>query len=108
FRDLLPALAERGHGAAMQQWIDGLPSVTLKVRLLLILGGNEEAPGAARPGLRPEARAVARRPSGPNRRLREEGRGGGGRPRPGPRPALSRGGRPRRRSWRRPASSPRR
>jgi RNA polymerase sigma factor (sigma-70 family) len=41
FRDMLPALVERGHGAAVRQWIDGLPAVGLKVRLLLILAGND-------------------------------------------------------------------
>jgi RNA polymerase sigma factor (sigma-70 family) len=41
YRELLPALVERGHGAAVRQWIDGLPSVTLKVRLLLILAGAD-------------------------------------------------------------------
>jgi hypothetical protein len=38
---MLPALVERGHGAAVRQWIDGLPSVALKVRLRLILAGND-------------------------------------------------------------------
>jgi RNA polymerase sigma factor (sigma-70 family) len=41
FREMLPALVERGHGVAVRQWIDGMPSVGLKVRLLLILAGND-------------------------------------------------------------------
>jgi hypothetical protein len=41
YREMLPALVQRGHGAAVQQWIDGLPSVALKVRLLLLLAGGE-------------------------------------------------------------------
>lgn len=41
FREMLPALVARGHGAAVQRWIDGLPSVAVKVRLLLILAGND-------------------------------------------------------------------
>jgi RNA polymerase sigma factor (sigma-70 family) len=41
YRAMLPALAERGHGEAVQKWIDGLPSVAVKVQLLLILAGAE-------------------------------------------------------------------
>jgi hypothetical protein len=41
FRGILPALVQRGHGAAVHKWIDGLPSVTVRVKLLLILAGDD-------------------------------------------------------------------
>jgi RNA polymerase sigma factor (sigma-70 family) len=43
-RVLLPALAERGHGDAIQRWIAGLRSPTVQVQTLLMLATPPAAP----------------------------------------------------------------
>jgi RNA polymerase sigma factor (sigma-70 family) len=40
FQAVIPALAERGHGDAVQAWVEGLRSPEVKVKLLLILAGG--------------------------------------------------------------------
>jgi RNA polymerase sigma factor (sigma-70 family) len=41
FHAVIPALAERGHGDALLEWVDGLRSAEVKVKLLLILAGGQ-------------------------------------------------------------------